>query len=457
MKPSIPKGTRDFLPAQVYKRNFIFDTIRSVFKKYGYQPIETPTMELLQTLTGKYGEEGDKLLFKILNSGEYLKKNKSEKINQEDIDKGEKHILPIISEKGLRYDLTVPFARFVVMNQNEIALPFKRYQIQPVWRADRPQKGRYREFYQCDVDVVGSNSLMYEAELVKIYDEVFHKLNLKSIIKINNRKILYGLAEANEIQDNFMDMTMAIDKMDKIGEEKVVIEMTNRGISEAAAKNVLSLLTIDNLNDLEKAFTNAPTGQKGIEELRAFHNYLDLTPVYNTVKFEMSLARGLSYYTGCIFEVEADTDEYPNLKMGSIGGGGRYDDLTGNFGLKGVSGVGVSFGAERIYDVMEEENLFPQGVEKDLDVLLIAFDDETHKFAFKQLQLLRSMNVVADLYPEPAKMQKQMKYANARKVPYVLLIGSTEMETGNFTLKNMITGDQSLLTYDEVVEKIATV
>jgi histidyl-tRNA synthetase len=455
MKPSIPKGTRDFLPAQVYKRNFIFDTIRSVFKKYGYQPIETPTMENLSTLTGKYGDEGDKLLFKILNSGEFLKKNKKEKINQEDIDKGEKHILPIVSEKGLRYDLTVPFARFVVMNQNEIALPFKRFQIQPVWRADRPQKGRYREFYQCDVDVVGSNSLMYEAELVKIYDEVFHRLNLKSIIKINNRKILFGLAEANGIQDHFMSMTMAIDKLDKIGEEKVVIEMTNRGISEEAAKNVLSLLTIDNLTDLEKEFTNAPTGLKGIEELKEFHNYLDLISVHNTTKFEISLARGLSYYTGCIFEVEADTNEYPNLKMGSIGGGGRYDDLTGNFGLKGVSGVGVSFGAERIYDVMEEENLFPKGVEKDLDVLLIAFDDETHKFAFKQLQLLRSMNVVADLYPEPSKMQKQMKYANARKVPYVLLIGSKEMETGEFTLKDMTTGEQSLLTFDEVVKKIA--
>ena len=456
MKPSIPKGTRDFLPAQVYRRNFIFDTIRSVFKKYGYQPIETPTMENLSTLTGKYGEEGDKLLFKVLNSGEFLKKNKKEKINQEDVDKGEKHVLPIISEKGLRYDLTVPFARFVVMNQNEIALPFKRYQIQPVWRADRPQKGRYREFYQCDVDVVGSNSLMYEAELVKIYDEVFHKLNLRSIIKINNRKILFGLAEANGIEDHFMSMTMAIDKMDKIGAEKVIIEMTKRGIPETAATKVLSLLSIDNLDDLETAFVSSPTGLKGIEELKAFYNYLDQTPIHNTVKFEMSLARGLSYYTGCIFEVEADTNIYPNLKMGSIGGGGRYDDLTGNFGLKGVSGVGVSFGAERIYDVMVEEDLFPKGVEKDLDVLMIAFDDVTHKFAFKQLQLLRAMNVIADLYPEPLKMQKQMKYANARNVPYVLLIGSKEMETGEYTLKNMITGEQTLLTFDEIVEKIAT-
>lgn len=452
MKPSIPKGTRDFLPAQVYKRNFIFDTIRSVFKKYGYQPIETPTMELLQTLTGKYGEEGDKLIFKVLNNGDFLGKADQKALSEKDSGA----VLTQISKRGLRYDLTVPFARYVVMHQNDIQFPFKRYHIQPVWRADRPQKGRYQEFYQCDVDVVGSNSLMYEAELVKIYDEVFHKLNLKSIIKINNRKILFGLAEANGIQDHFMDMTMAIDKLDKIGEEKVVIEMTNRGISEEAAKNVLSLLTIDDLTDLKKEFKNAPTGLKGIEELREFHNYLDLTSVHNTVKFEISLARGLSYYTGCIFEVEADTNVYPNLKMGSIGGGGRYDDLTGNFGLKGVSGVGVSFGAERIYDVMEEENLFPQGVEKDLDVLLIAFDDATHKFAFKQLQLLRSMNVVADLYPEPTKMQKQMKYANARKVPYVLLIGSKEMETGEFTLKNMNTGEQSLLTFDEVVEKIAT-
>lgn len=455
MKPSIPKGTRDFLPAQVNKRNYIFDTIRSVFKKYGYQPIETPTMEMLQTLTGKYGEEGDKLLFKILNSGEYLKKSKKEKINQEDIDKGERHILPIISEKGLRYDLTVPFARFVVMHQNDIALPFKRYQIQPVWRADRPQKGRYREFYQCDVDVVGSDSLMYEAELVKIYDEVFHKLNLKSVIKVNNRKILFGLSEANNIQDKFMDMTMAIDKLDKIGEEKVIVEMTNRGIEETAARSVLSLLSIDNLSDLEEAFSNTPTGLKGIEELKTFHSYLDLTEVHNTVKFDISLARGLSYYTGCIFEVEADKSIYPDLIMGSIGGGGRYDDLTGNFGLKGVSGVGVSFGAERIYDVMEEEGLFPTGVEKDLDILLIAFDDATHKFAFKQLLLLRSMSVIADLYPEPSKMKKQMKYANARNVPYVLLIGSEEMETGLFTLKNMRTGEQSKLTFDEIIEKIA--
>lgn len=450
-KPSIPKGTRDFLPAQVYKRNFIFDTIRAVFKKYGYQPIETPTMELLSTLTGKYGEEGDKLLFKVLNNGDFLSKADQKALSE----KNSNAVITQISKRGLRYDLTVPFARYVVMHQNDIQFPFKRYHIQPVWRADRPQKGRYQEFYQCDVDVVGSGSLMYEAELVKIYDEVFHKLNLKSIIKINNRKVLYGMAEANGITDHFMSMTMAIDKLDKVGTEKVIIEMINRGISEEAAKSVLGLLDIDNLDDLAVAFINAPTGLKGIEELREFHNYLDLTEVHNKVKFDISLARGLSYYTGCIFEVEADTMVYPDLKMGSIGGGGRYDDLTGNFGLKDVSGVGISFGAERIYDVMEEENLFPSGVEKDLDVLLIAFDNETHKHAFNILQQLRSLNVIADLYPDPTKMQKQMKYANARNVPYTLLIGSEEMETGQLTLKNMVSGAQYKLTIDEVKEKIA--
>jgi len=451
MKPTLPKGTRDFLPSQVYKRNFIFDTIKSVFKNYGYQPIETPTMEALSTLTGKYGEEGDKLLFKVLNNGDFLSK-----ASEKDLaDKNSNAVIAQISKRGLRYDLTVPFARYVVMHQNDIQFPFKRYHIQPVWRADRPQKGRYQEFYQCDVDVVGSNSLMYEAELVKIYDEVFHKLGLKSIIKVNNRKVLYGIAEANGIEDHFMDMTMAIDKLDKIGEEKVVIEMTSRGISEEAAMNVLKLLKIDNLTDLAIAFEGAETGLKGIEELKEFHQYLDQTEVNNKVIFDISLARGLSYYTGCIFEVEADKEAYPNLKMGSIGGGGRYDDLTSMFGLKNVSGVGVSFGAERIYDVMEEEDLFPRGVEKDLDILLIAFDDESHKFAFKQLQILRSMDIVADLYPEPAKMKKQMKFADARNVPFVMLIGSEEMSSGQYTIKEMNSGSQEKLSMDEIIKKFA--
>lgn len=453
MKPSIPKGTRDFLPAQVYKRNFIFDTIRGVFKKYGYQPIETPTMELLSTLTGKYGEEGDKLLFKVLNNGDFLSKADANALAE----KKSNEVLPQISKRGLRYDLTVPFARYVVMHQNEIQFPFKRYHIQPVWRADRPQKGRYQEFYQCDVDVVGSDSLMYEAELVKILDEALHTLNVKSIIKVNNRKILFGLAESFSITEKFMEMTMAIDKLDKIGQEKVILEMTNRGIPQEAAAGVLELLKINNLTELENAFANAPTGQKGIEELRAFHDYLDLTSTTNKIKFDISLARGLNYYTGCIFEVEADTEAYPNLKMGSIAGGGRYDNLTGVFGLKGVSGVGVSFGAERIYDVMEEENLFPKGVEKDLDVLLIAFDDASHKYAFKTMQDLRNANVIADLYPSPTKMKKQMKYADARNVPFVLLIGSEEMESGILTLKNMTTGEQSKIALDAVIAKLTNI
>jgi histidyl-tRNA synthetase len=453
MKPSIPKGTRDFLPSQVYKRNFIFDTIRSVFKNYGYQPIETPTMELLSTLTGKYGDEGDKLLFKVLNNGDFLSKVDAKALTE----KNSKEILPQIADRGLRYDLTVPFARYVVMHQNDIQFPFKRYQIQPVWRADRPQKGRYREFYQCDVDVVGSDSLMYEAELVKILDDALDKLNVKSIIKFNNRKVLYGLAEAFSITDQFMEMTMAIDKLDKIGKENVIIEMTSRSISQEAAEGVLDLLSIDNLSDLQKAFENCPEGLKGIEELKEFHAYLDLTQTSNKVKFDISLARGLSYYTGCIFEVEADTEVYPNLKMGSIAGGGRYDNLTGVFGLKDVSGVGVSFGAERIYDVMEEEDLFPKGIEKDLDVLLIAFDDTSHKYAFTILQKMRDMNIVADLYPTPTKMKKQMKYADARNVPFVLLIGSDEVESGILTLKNMVNGEQSKLSFEEIVKKMATV
>ena len=450
MKPSIPKGTRDFLPSQVYKRNFIFDTIRSVFKKYGYQPIETPTMENLTTLTGKYGEEGDKLLFKVLNNGDFLSKADQQSLNNKDSNA----IISQISKRGLRYDLTVPFARYVVMHQNEIQFPFKRYHIQPVWRADRPQKGRYQEFYQCDVDVVGSDSLMYEAELTNILDEVLHKLNLKSIIKINNRKILFGLAEATGITDQFMDMTMAIDKLDKIGKDKVIIEMTNKGISKKAANEVMSLLGIKTLDELKKLFDSAPVGLRGIEELRQFHSYLDLTTTYNKIEFDISLARGLNYYTGCIFEVIADPNAYPSLKMGSIAGGGRYDDLTSVFGLKNVSGVGVSFGAERIYDVMEEEDLFPSGIEKDLDVLLIAFDDKTHRYAYQKLQELRAAGIIADLYPDFSKMKKQMKYANARNVPFIILIGSIEMEQQNYTLKNMSTGEQITLTFESLVNKL---
>ena len=446
MKPSIPKGTRDFGPEVVGKRNFIFDTIRSVFVKFGYQPIETPTMENLSTLTGKYGEEGDRLLFKVLNNGDYLKKADETALSERNSNK----LISSISDKGLRYDLTVPFARYVVMNQNDIVFPFKRYQIQPVWRADRPQRGRYREFYQCDVDVVGSNSLMYEAELVQIYDEVYSNLGIDVTIKINNRKVLAGMAEAAGIADQFMDMTISIDKLDKIGIEGVKGEMQKRGISEGAIEKVANMLNIKELGPLKELFKNSETGLKGIEELEAFHHYFDLKGAKNDVEFDITLARGLNYYTGCIIEVVAK-----DVKIGSIGGGGRYDDLTGVFGLKGVSGVGVSFGADRIYDVMEELNLFPAEASQNLKLLFIAFDEAAHQYAFDCLNKVREVGISAELYPEPTKINKQMKYANARKTPFVALVGSNEMENGVVTLKNMESGEQELINVDALIEKIS--
>jgi len=426
-KPSVPKGTRDFTPEQVSKRNYIFDTIKKVFIKYGYQPIETPTMENLSTLTGKYGEEGDKLLFKVLNNGDFLRKADKQAIAEGNSPK----LIPSISKRGLRYDLTVPFARFVVMHQNEISFPFKRYQIQPVWRADRPQKGRYQEFYQCDVDVVGSDSLMYEAELVQIYDEVFATLGVNTEIKVNNRKILEGIAEAAGIADQFMDMTVAIDKLDKIGMEGVRKELAGRGIEEEAINKIEKMLGVTTLAPLKELFANSPTGLKGIEELEAFHSYFDLKAPTNDVVFDITLARGLSYYTGCIFEV-----------------------LTGNFGLKNVSGVGVSFGAARIFDVMEELDLFPKERGDSLKLLFVAFDDAAHKYAFGCLNKVRAAGINADLYPTPAKMKKQMKYANDRKAPFVAVIGSNEMEAGKVQLKNMETGEQSLLNVEEVIEQL---
>ncbi len=447
MKPSIPKGTRDFTPEQVSKRYYIFDTIKKVFIKYGYQPIETPVMENLSTLTGKYGEEGDKLLFKVLNNGDFLKKADKQALAENNSVK----LISSISKRGMRYDLTVPFARFVVMHQNEISFPFKRYQIQPVWRADRPQKGRYQEFYQCDVDVVGSDSLMYEAELVQIYDEVFATLGINAEIKVNNRKILEGIAEAAGIADQFMDMTMAIDKLDKIGIEGVRKDLAGRGITEAAIDKIETMLGVTTLGPLKELFADSPTGLKGIEELEEFHNYFDLKAPTNDVVFDITLARGLSYYTGCIFEVKSK-----DVKMGSIGGGGRYDDLTGNFGLKNVSGVGVSFGAARIFDVMEELDLFPKERGDSLKLLFVAFDDMTHKHAFDCLNKVRAAGINADLYPSPAKMKKQMKYANDRKAPFVAVIGSNEMEAGKVQLKNMETGDQSLLTVEEIIEQLFT-
>ncbi len=446
MKPSLPKGTRDFGPNEVIKRQYIFDIIRDVFKKYAFLPIETPVMESLDTLTGKYGEEGDKLLFKVLNNGDYL--GKADKIALESLDSNA--LTSSISKRGLRYDLTVPFARFVVMNQQNIQLPFKRYQIQPVWRADRPQKGRYQEFYQCDVDVVGSESLMYEAELVNIYAEVFDKLGISAIILVNNRKILFGIAEESGIADQFMDMTVAIDKLDKVGKDGVIKELLERGIPQSSADKVFSLLSIDNLTDLEKAFIKSETGLLGVEELKTFHKYLDINPLEN-VKFEITLARGLGYYTGCIFEVKVDEEKHPSIKMGSIGGGGRYDNLTETFGLKGVSGVGVSFGAERIYDVMEELDIFPKDLPLNPDILFVTFDEGSHLFAFEIAQKLRTEGLMVDVYPDYGNMKKQMKYANNRGIATVGIIGDEELKEKSVMVKDLSTGVQNKLNFEALL------
>lgn len=445
MKPTIPKGTRDFLPEEVNKRNFIFDTIREVFVRYGYQPIETPAMEALTTLTGKYGEEGDKLLFKILSNGDFLADANKEALAAMDSAK----LAGSISKRGLRYDLTVPFARFVVMHQNDIAFPFKRYQIQPVWRADRPQKGRYQEFFQCDADVVGSNSLMYEAELARIYDEVFAKLGVNVTIKINNRKILAGIAEAAGVADRFVDMTVAIDKLDKIGIEGVRRELESRGLAGPSIERIEVMLQTTSVAAMRELFADSPTGLAGIEELETVFDYLGANSLLNELAFDPTLARGLSYYTGCIFEVKAK-----DAQMGSIGGGGRYDNLTGNFGLPNVSGVGISFGAERIFDVMEELKLFPEKVSGGIEVLFIAFDQPTHRYAFECVSKLRAAGIACDLYPEPTKIKKQMDYANKRGVPYVVLIGETEMASGKLSLKNMVSGEQEQLGVEEIAGKL---
>lgn len=443
MKPQILKGTRDFLPEQVYKRNYIFDTIKKVFEKYGFLPIETPVMEHLSTLTGKYGEEGDKLLFKLLNNGDFLSKADEAALSTKDSNK----LIPSISKRGLRYDLTVPFARFVVMHQNDLQFPFKRYQIQPVWRADRPQKGRYQEFYQCDVDVVGSDSLLYEAELIQIYDEVFAALGIKATIKVNNRKILKGIAEEAGLSDQWIDMTIAIDKLDKIGEEGVRKEMAGRGFESLAIDKVFSLLSTEKLEDL--SFTNE-SGQKGKEELLAIHSFLDKSKLKNKVTFDMTLARGLGYYTGFIVEVTAE-----EVQMGSIGGGGRYDDLTSSFGMKDMSGVGVSFGAERIYDVMEELNLFPENATQSTQVILLSFDEDCIAHAAQLANQLRTSGISTEVYPSAAKMKKQMKYANDRGIPYVIVIGSNEIESGSYKLKNMVSGEQKEMSMEGMIEKLS--
>ena len=445
MKPSIPEGVRDFGPEQVARRNYIFDTIRNVFIRYGYRPIETPTFEKLSTLTGKYGEEGDKLLFKILNNGDFLAKADQQAL----ADRNSSKLISSICDRGLRYDLTVPFARFVVMRQHELSFPFKRFQIQPVWRADRPQRGRYREFYQCDADVVGSASLTYEAELVQIYDEVFSRLDIPVVIKISNRKVLEGIAEVAGCADKFADMTMAIDKLDKIGITGLQKELDNRGISPDSIRIIENILEKTTLAEIKALLSSSAAGAKGVEELESVMRYLTVADLANEVKFDITLARGLNYYTGCILEVAAK-----GVQMGSIGGGGRYDNLTGVFGLPGMSGVGISFGADRIYDVLEELDRFPKSSKEQLKVLVVAFDEATHFYAFDCLTALRRAGVNADLYPEPVKLQKQMKYANGIGVPYVLLIGEEEMASGQLTLKNMITGEQMKGTLEEVTGKL---
>jgi histidyl-tRNA synthetase len=445
-KPFVPKGTRDFLPTEVNKRKYIFNIIEEVFRKYGFLPIETPAMEALETLTGKYGEEGDKLLFKILNNGDFMADTDEAILAKKD----SYALVKSIAKKGLRYDLTVPFARFVVMHQNDIQFPFKRYQIQPVWRGDRPAKGRYQEFFQCDVDVVGSESLMYEAELVSIYHDIFNKLGVSVKILINNRKILFGLAEAAGIPDKFIDMTVAIDKLDKIGEEGVTKDMVDRGISEAASVKILAMLKVKSIEELMPYFDNSAEGKKGIEELQQVYTFLDQSEIDNLV-FDVSLARGLSYYTGCIFEVKVDTTKHTEIAMGSIGGGGRYDNLTGTFGLPGVSGVGVSLGAERIYDVLEELNLFPSNVNQASRIIFLTFDDLSLKQAFVYGQLLRKNGIACDVYPDAKQMKKQMKYANDRGMEYAAIIGESELKDNVISLKNMISGEQKNVRIDELI------
>lgn len=457
IKPSLAKGTRDFSPVEMVKRNFIYDTIKTVFKKYGYAEIQTPSFENLSTLTGKYGDEGDKLIFKILNSGEYLKDPKKKSFDFAEEDNSNK-LIPLISEKALRYDLTVPFARYVVMHQHEITLPFKRFQVQPVWRADRPQKGRYREFYQCDVDVVGSESLLNEAEFILIYNEALSKLGLKDFsIKINNRKILSGIAEIIGKPDLIIDMTVAIDKLDKIGLDGVSKELLERGFAESDLEKLRPVILLEGTNEeklasLKDVLSQSETGLKGVAEIEKVFDYVESLIAYGlplTAKLELdiTLARGLNYYTGCIFEVKTN-----EVAMGSIGGGGRYDDLTGMFGLKDLTGVGVSFGADRIYDVLEELNLFPASAEVGTKVLLSNFDAEAERYALPIVQQFRSAGISAELYPSSAKLKKQMAYADAKKIPYVILIGGDEIASGELTLKDMQSGDQKKLTVLGILE-----
>ncbi len=450
-KPSIPKGTRDFSPQQMAKRNYIFNTIKKVYELFGYHQIETPAMENLSTLMGKYGDEGDKLLFKILNSGDYLKK-----VTLDEIEKGVSgQLTNKLSEKGLRYDLTVPFARYVVQHRNEIQFPFKRYQIQAVWRADRPQKGRYREFFQCDADVVGSNSLLNEMEIVLMIDKVFKALNINVTIKINNRKILAGIAETIGYADKLVDITVAMDKIDKIGTEAVYAELREKGISDDAINMLEPFMNLQGntnnakINCLGQLIGDSAIGNKGILEIEEVFNRLKNIDLHNELELDLTLARGLSYYTGAIFEVVAN-----DVKMGSICGGGRYDDLTGIFGLKDVSGVGISFGADRIYDVLNELDGFPESSIKGTQVLILNFGEEEEVEAVKIVNILRNNNIASELYPENSKMKKQMNYANNNNIPYVILAGSKELSSGLLTLKNMESGEQKSLSIDAIINEI---
>jgi len=458
IKPSIPKGTRDFSASEMVKRNHIFNTISAVFKKYGYQEIQTPTMENLSTLTGKYGDEGDKLIFKVLNSGDFLSSVPTDKLEA----RNSQILTSEISEKALRYDLTVPFARYVVMHRNEISFPFKRFQIQPVWRADRPQKGRYREFYQCDADVVGSESLINEAEFVLIYHEALSKLGLKDFtVKINNRKILSGIAEIIGKPELIIDMTVAIDKLDKIGIEGVSKELIERGFTESDIEKLKPIINLngsneEKLNSLRSVLAASETGLKGISEIETILSYLAQFSILNTqysilnLELDITLARGLNYYTGAIFEVKTN-----EVAMGSIGGGGRYDDLTGMFGLSDLTGVGISFGADRIYDVLEELNLFPESTSESTKVLISNFDSAAESYALPLLQQLRNAGISAEIYPSSAKLKKQMSYADDKKIPFVILIGSEEMETGLLSLKNMKSGEQQKITAEQIISYLS--
>lgn len=449
-KPSIAKGTRDFSPIEMAKRNYIFNTIKEVFLLYGFQQIETPAMENLSTLMGKYGEEGDKLLFKILNSGDYLKSAPDDLLENRDYI----HLITKISEKGLRYDLTVPFARYVVMHRNEIQFPFKRYQIQPVWRADRPQKGRYREFYQCDADVVGSDSLMNEVELISMIDEVFHRFGVNITIKVNNRKVLSGIAEIIGEPEKIVDITVAIDKIDKIGIDNVNAELLEKGLPQSAVDALQPLLSLsgsneEKLDSLASLLQNSEVGMKGVEELRYVLSQAQAQQPKACIELDVSLARGLNYYTGTILEVKAQ-----DVVIGSITGGGRYDNLTGVFGMPGTSGVGISFGADRIYDVLNALDLYPKDTLASTKVLFINFGDKESEVALKYVMQLRKEGIPAEIYPDATKMKKQMTYANNKNVEYVAMVGETEIAKGTISLKCMESGEQENLTIHQVIQKI---